>query len=126
MEALNEQGKAMKNAKILLLGIAYKKDIDDDRESPSYKLIELLQKKGADVSYNDPHIPKLRPVRQYSYQMESTDLTPETLSGADCVLIATDHSAYDYDFILKHAKLIVDTRHVLVGRKGAENKVTMA
>ena len=126
MEALNEQGKAMKKANILLLGIAYKKDIDDDRESPSYKLMELLNNKGAKVSYNDPHIPKLRPVRQYSYQLESTPLTAETLADTDCVLLATDHNAYDYDFILEHAKLIVDTRHVFVGRKGAEGKVFMA
>jgi UDP-N-acetyl-D-glucosamine dehydrogenase len=126
MEALIEQGKAMKNAKILLLGVAYKKDIDDDRESPSYKLMELLGKKGAEVSYNDPHIPKLRPTRQYSYQLESTPLTAETLVNVDCVLVATDHSSYDYDFILKHAKLIVDTRHVLVGREGADGKVVMA
>ncbi len=126
MEALNEQGKAMKNAKILLLGVAYKKDIDDDRESPSYKLMELLDKKGAKVSYNDPHIPKLRPTRQYSYDLESTPLTAETLAEADCILVATDHSGYDYDFILQHAKLIVDTRHVLVGRDGAKGKVVMA
>jgi len=126
MEALNEQGKAMKNAKILLLGVAYKKDIDDDRESPSYKLMELLNKKGAKVSYNDPHIPQLRPTRQYSYELESTPLTPETLADADCVLVATDHSAYDYDFILRHAKLIIDTRHALVGLHGAEGKVVMA
>jgi UDP-N-acetyl-D-glucosamine dehydrogenase len=126
MEALNEQGKALKNAKILLLGIAYKKDIDDDRESPSYKLMELLNKKGAVVCYNDPHIPKLRPVRQYSYQLKSTPLTAETLAAADCILLATDHSAYDYDFILQHAKLIVDTRHVFAGREGAGGKVFMA
>ncbi|MDA3970396.1 MAG: nucleotide sugar dehydrogenase [Desulfobulbaceae bacterium] len=126
MEALNEQGKPLKKAKILLLGIAYKKDIDDDRESPSYKLMELLNKKGANVSYNDPHIPQLRPVRQYSYQLKSTPLTAETLADADCVLLATDHSAYDYDFILQHAKLIIDTRHVFAGRKGADGKVIMA
>lgn len=126
MEALNEKGKALKNAKILLLGIAYKKDIDDDRESPSYKLIELLHKKGADVIYNDPHIPQLRPVRQYSYQMASTPITEEILAAVDCVLVATDHTAYDYDFILQHAKLIVDTRNVFSKTDDTENKVTMA
>lgn len=126
MEALNEQGKALKNAKILLLGIAYKKDIDDDRESPSYKLLELLKEKGADISYNDPHIPKLRPTRHYSYHLESTPITKETLRNADCVLVATDHTAYDYNFILQHANLIVDTRNVFSKSNDTENKVTMA
>jgi UDP-N-acetyl-D-glucosamine dehydrogenase len=126
MEALNEHGKSLKNAKILLLGIAYKKDIDDDRESPSYKLMELLYDKGAEVAYNDPHIPKLRPVRNYSYDLKSTAITKENLAAADCVLVATDHSAYDYDFILKHSQLIVDTRNVFYKHDGAANKVIMA
>lgn len=126
MEALNEHGKALKNSTILLLGIAYKKDIDDDRESPSYKIMELLGKKGANVIYNDPHIPQLRPVRQYSYRLESTPLTAETLSSVDCVLIATNHTAYDYDFILQHANLIVDTRNVFSKVNDTKNKVTMA
>ncbi len=126
MDALNEQGKALKNAKILLLGIAYKKDIDDYRESPSFKLMDLLTKKGAAVVYNDPHVPQLAPVRRYNYQLLSIELTAENIAAADCVLVATDHTAYDYDFILQHAKLIVDTRNVFAGKEGAEEKVTMA
>ncbi len=81
MEALNAQGKSIVGAKILLLGVAYKKDVDDQRESPSFKLMELLSKKGAAVSYNDPHIPQLGPTRNYSYEQQSIDLTAETLSS---------------------------------------------
>jgi UDP-N-acetyl-D-glucosamine dehydrogenase len=112
MEALNDQGKALKNAKVLVLGAAYKKNVDDDRESPSYKLMALLMEKGARVSYNDPHIPVLRPVRKYDFGLTSTPITELTLAGSDCILITTDHDAYDYPFILAHAPLIVDTRNV--------------
>ncbi len=125
MEALNEHGKALKGARVIILGVAYKKDVDDDRESPSYKLMAILQSKGAEISYNDPHLPKLRAVRKYDFGLCSTDLTRENLSTADCVLVATDHSAYDYDFILEHARLIVDTRNVFAGRD-TQNKVFMA
>ncbi len=112
MEALNQQGRSIKGATILLLGVAYKKDVDDPRESPSFKLMDLLAAKGATVLYNDPHIPRLWPGRRYSYTDESTPLTAENIERADCVLIATDHSAYDYEFIRRHARLIVDTRGV--------------
>jgi UDP-N-acetyl-D-glucosamine dehydrogenase len=112
MDALNEQGKPLKNAQVMVLGAAYKKNVDDDRESPSYKLMELLMEKGAKVAYNDPHIPALRPGRKYDFGLTSTPLTQQTLAAADCVLIATDHDAYDYPFILEHAPLIVDTRNV--------------
>jgi len=123
MEALNERGKSLKGARVLLLGVAYKKDVDDDRESPSYKLMKLLSEKGAEVAYNDPHIPHLKPVRNYSYNLTSTPLTADNLAKADCVLVATDHSAYDYDFILQHSMLIVDTRNVFAGKESAEGKV---
>lgn len=126
MEALNEREKSLKGAKILILGVAYKKDVDDDRESPSFKLMELLLSKGAEVAYNDPHVPALRPGRQYAYGLKSTPLTPENLSSFDCVLMATDHAAYDYSFILQHAGLIVDTRNVFSGLPGAGEKVFMA
>ena len=119
MEALNEQGKALKGASVLVLGAAYKKNVDDDRESPSYKLMELLGERGATIRYNDPHIPRLRPGRHHDFALSSTPLTPENLAAADCVLVATDHEAYDYDFILEHARLIVDTRNVFgAGRNG--------
>jgi UDP-N-acetyl-D-glucosamine dehydrogenase len=123
MEALNDRGKPLKNAQILVLGAAYKKNVDDDRESPSYKLMELLMEKGAQVSYNDPHIPTLRPGRKYDFGLSSTPLTPDTLAAADCVLIATDHDAYDYPFILAHAPLIVDTRNVYPDPSATAGKV---
>ncbi|MCK4788791.1 MAG: nucleotide sugar dehydrogenase, partial [Desulfobacteraceae bacterium] len=97
---------------IFILGAAYKKDVDDQRESPCFKLIDLFNEKGAIIQYNDPHIPKLKPARNYSFSCESVPLTQETLSSCDCVVLATDHSSYDYDFILDNAPLIIDTRGV--------------
>ncbi|MBV5326776.1 MAG: hypothetical protein JZU65_03940 [Chlorobium sp.] len=126
MEALNNHRKAMKGAKILILGAAYKKNVDDDRESPSYKLMELLIERGAEISYNDPHIPILRPVRKYNFGLSSTELTEENLQQSDCVLIATNHDAYDYDFILRHAPLIVDTKNVFPDRLQYPDKIYMA
>jgi len=126
MEALNHRKKSINGSRILLLGMAYKKDVDDPRESPSFKLLELLQEKGAEVSYNDPHIPVLPKMRKYSFTLESTDLTAETLAAMDCILLATDHSAYDYQFILDHADLIVDSRNGFNGLKGAGEKVIQA
>lgn len=120
MDALNDHEKSIKGSKILLLGAAYKKDIDDPRESPSFKLIEIMLEKGALVDYNDPLIPELPDMRAYDIKKKSVALTPENLAAYDCVLIATDHTAYDWDFIVKHSKLVVDTRnatkHVLEGR----------
>ncbi len=112
MDALNEHGKALKGSLVLVLGVAYKKNVDDDRESPSYKLMELLMAKGAGVIYNDPHIPFLRKSRKYDFGLSSTHLDEKILKKADCVLVVTDHDAYDYDFILQHGQLIVDTRNV--------------
>ncbi|MBV6510857.1 MAG: UDP-N-acetyl-D-glucosamine 6-dehydrogenase [Ignavibacteriaceae bacterium] len=110
-DVLNQHGKALKESKVLILGAAYKKDIDDMRESPSLKLISLLRSKGAFVDYNDPYIPKLPPTRKYKYEMVSVELTPETLNKYDLVLLSTDHSVYDYRFIVTNSKLIVDTRN---------------
>ena len=111
MEVLNEQSKALKGAKVLILGAAYKKNVDDMRESPSLKLIEILREKGAVVDYNDPYIPKLPPTRKYRFDMESVELTKENISKYDLILLSTDHDDYDYEFIQKHAKLILDTRN---------------
>ena len=92
--------------------MAYKKDVDDPRESPGFELMELLLKKGAVVSYNDPHIPRLPRMRHYpDLQMDSQPLTPAYLQAQDCVLIATDHSAYDWAWIVEHSQLVVDTRN---------------
>jgi len=119
-EALNHQKKPMNGAHILVLGVAYKKDVDDRRESPALKIMELLQQEGAVVSYNDPHIPHCTAMRHYpDLDLHSAPLTEEALKQADCVLLVTDHSAYDYPWIAAHAPLIVDTRNAFQGLKGA-------
>ena len=111
-DALNERQKSLKGSKILLLGVAYKKDVDDLRESPSLKLLELLTARGAKLDYNDPYFPELHKMRHYDFsQMRSVDLTPAVLGSYDCVLIATDHTAYDYQSIVDSSKLVVDTRN---------------
>ena len=109
-DALNERGKAVKGARILVLGLAYKKNVDDRRESPSMVLMELLQAKGAEISYSDPHVPRFLPMRKHDFALESVPLTPETLAAVDCVLLATDHDRFDYALIKTYAALIVDTR----------------
>lgn len=112
MEFLNNQGKALRGSKICLLGVAYKKDVDDPRESPSFVLMEHLLGRGADLTYNDPHVPHLPKMRHHDLpEMSSQELTPEFLAAQDCVLIATDHTAYDYDFIVKHSAMVLDTRN---------------
>jgi UDP-N-acetyl-D-glucosamine dehydrogenase len=110
--ALNDRQKSMKGSRILVLGVAYKKDVDDLRESPSLKILELLQARGACVDYNDPYFPALFKMRHFDYSgMRSADISPENLAGYDCVLIATDHTAYDYQSIVNAAPLVVDTRN---------------
>ena len=112
IDALNDAGKPLRGSKVCLLGVAYKKDVDDPRESPSFELMDLLRAGGAELTYNDPHIPRLPSMRHHHVpDMASTELTAEFLSKQDCLLIATDHSAYDYDFIVRHAPLIIDTRN---------------
>jgi len=96
---------------VLILGASYKPDIDDVRESPSMKLIEIFEDKGAEVSYNDPYIPKFHKMRKYDYDMESVELTPESLAEYDAVVLSTDHACYDYKMIADNARLIVDTRN---------------
>jgi UDP-N-acetyl-D-glucosamine dehydrogenase len=114
VEALGERGRSIKGARVLVLGIAYKKDIDDQRESPSLKIITLLQEKGAKVAYNDPHIPELGPTREYpGFIIRSVPLSARRLKTTDAVIIATDHSAYDFDWIVKNSRLVVDTRNVI-------------
>ena len=111
MEVLNDFGKPVRGSRIGILGVAYKKDVDDPRESPAFKLMELLIDKGAVISYNDPHIPVLPSVRHYEVpRLASESLTEDWLSRQDLILIATDHSSYDWDFIVRHAHLILDTR----------------
>ncbi|MGB7913507.1 MAG: nucleotide sugar dehydrogenase [Desulfobaccales bacterium] len=119
-EVLNKYALPLKGARILVLGIAYKKDVDDHRESPAFKIIQLLSKEGAVVSYNDPHIPHCAGMRHYpDFDLESTPLTAETLQEADLVLLVTDHSHYDYAWIASQAHLIVDTRNAFKNQAGA-------
>jgi UDP-N-acetyl-D-glucosamine dehydrogenase len=126
MDALNDHGKSLKGSKVLVLGAAYKKDIDDPRESPSFKLMEILLEKGADVDYNDPHVPVLPDMRHYDIKKESVELTPANLKKYDCVLISTDHSAYDWEFIAEHAQLVVDTRNAMTDVKANREKIVKA
>jgi len=118
VEALNENGKSIKGAKILILGLAYKEDIDDQRESPSLKIISLFKKRGANVSYNDPYVPQAGGYRDYpGLVLESVDLTEKKLKECDAVVIVTAHSAYDFEWIAKNASLIVDTRNAIKKKK---------
>lgn len=127
IDALNEHGKPLKGSKVCILGMAYKKDVDDPRESPSFALMEMLLDGGAIVTYNDPHIPKLPKMRHFRVpEMTSSELTAEFLASQDCVLIATDHSAYDYDFIVQHAPLVVDTRNATKNVKIGREKIRKA
>jgi len=109
--ALNDHRKSVRGAKVLVIGLAYKPDIDDTRESPSFELIKLLGDLGAEVSYHDPLVPETRPVRKHDLGMKSTPLTQANIAGFDCVLIATNHTNIDYAAIAKHSKLVVDTRN---------------
>lgn len=113
-DALNARTRAIKGSRILVLGIAYKKNVDDTRESPAVILMELLRTKGADIAYSDPHVPAFPTMREHHFDLASMRLTPEAIAGFDCVVIATNHSAFDYDLIRNHARLIVDTRGVYV------------
>jgi len=121
MEALNDRGRALKGSRVLVLGIAYKKNVDDMRESPAVELMELLVRCGAQVAYSDPHVPVFPPMRQHHFDLKSVPLTPEGIASYDLVLLATNHDAFDYGLIGKHARLIVDTRGVYL--KPAANVV---
>ena len=109
-DALNERGKSIKGAKVLILGVAYKKNVSDFRESPAFEVIHFLNQKGATVSYNDPHVPS---IKEGKLSMKSIKLTPELLKKSDCVVIITDHAKYDYAGIARHANLVLDTRNAI-------------
>jgi UDP-N-acetyl-D-glucosamine dehydrogenase len=125
-EALNRQGKALKGAKVLVLGVAYKKNVDDVRESPAITIIELLLAKGARVAYHDPHIPRLPKMRRSRLSMASTPLTAGLLRGQDCVVIVTDHDALDYQAVVDKSRLVVDTRDVTRGIARGRQKIVPA
>jgi len=110
MDGLNQHQKSVNGSRVLVLGIAYKKNVDDMRESPSVEIMELIRNKGAEVAYSDPHVPKFPKMREHSFDLSSTELTPENLRSFDAVVLATDHDKFDYDAIYEHARIIIDSR----------------
>jgi len=124
--ALNERGKPVRGSRILVLGLAYKKDVDDLRESPSIELIHLLRDLGAKVAYNDPHIPRTHKGREHDLRMKSAPLSAASLRKYDAVVISTDHSSYDYDMIVAHSKLVIDTRNATAGVRRGREKIVKA
>jgi UDP-N-acetyl-D-glucosamine dehydrogenase len=125
-EALNDEGKAVRGSKVCVLGVAYKKDVDDPRESPAFPIMEALLARGARVSYHDPHLPRLPRMRQHKLEMSSVPLTREMLAGQDCVLIVTDHTRVDYDLVVEHARLVVDTRNATARTCGGRARIVKA
>ena len=109
-DALNDHGKAVKGSRILVLGLAYKKNIDDTRESPAVEIMALLEDKGAEIAYSDPHVPVFPRKRNYLFELASVGLSVDNIRRFDCIVIATDHDAFDYDNLQRHASCIVDTR----------------
>jgi len=124
--ALNAQAKSVKGSRILVLGLAYKPDVDDVRESPSFELIEKLAALGATVDFHDPHVTATHKMRHHDLQMKSIELTAENVKSYDCLLIATHHSAYDWQWIADNGKLIVDTRNALRDVKGTRSHIVQA
>ncbi|PAV49216.1 UDP-N-acetyl-D-glucosamine dehydrogenase [Pseudomonas sp. HAR-UPW-AIA-41] len=110
MDGLNDRGRALKGSRVLVLGIAYKKNVDDMRESPSVEIMELIEAKGGVVAYSDPHVPVFPKMREHHFELSSEPLTAESLAGFDAVVLATDHDRFDYELILQHAPLIIDSR----------------
>ncbi len=125
--ALSQQGKPLNGARVLVLGVAFKRDIDDARNSPAERVIELLLSRGAQVAYHDPYVPRFRVggdvFHREKVNLESVELTEEALAAADCVIIVTDHRSVDYERVVKHARLIVDTRNTTAGVTGYEEKI---
>jgi UDP-N-acetyl-D-glucosamine dehydrogenase len=124
--ALNDEGKALRGSRVLVLGVAYKRDVDDPRESPAFPILEMLQGRGAVATYNDPHVPTLPAMRHHRVRLDSQPLTPEFLAAQDCVVLVTDHSAYDYPLILRHARLLVDTRNATADCSPGQCRVVKA
>jgi UDP-N-acetyl-D-glucosamine dehydrogenase len=126
MEVLNKYKKPLNGSKVLILGASYKKDIDDMRESPSLKLIEIFRERGAEVNYSDSYVPKLLKTRRYNYEMESVELTEETVNKYDLIILSTDHSNFDYKMIAENAQLIIDTRNAFEKNKISSDKIYKA
>lgn len=119
MDGLNQHGKPLKGSRVLVLGIAYKKNVDDMRESPSVEIMELIEAKGAEVRYSDPHVPVFPKMREHHFDLSSVELNAESLAGFDAVVLATDHDRFDYELIKQHARLLVDSRGIW--RESADN-----
>jgi UDP-N-acetyl-D-glucosamine dehydrogenase len=126
MDALNLQKKPLSKSMVLILGVAYKKDIDDMRESPALEIIKLFQEKGARVLYNDPFFDKIPLVRKGRFNLKSEELTEKLLQKADCVVITAAHSCYDYNWIVKHAPLVIDTRNATRDVREGREKIVKA
>jgi UDP-N-acetyl-D-glucosamine dehydrogenase len=126
LDGLNERGKNVKGAKILILGVAYKKDVDDARESPALIIMELLKKKGAIILYHDPFIPVLPSFRKYHFKLKSSPLTERLLRSIDAAVIVTDHSQIDYPWVVKHAPVVIDTRNATKGMNRWKKKIVKA
>jgi UDP-N-acetyl-D-glucosamine dehydrogenase len=126
MDALNERGRSLKGARIMVLGVTYKRDLDDTRESPALKVIDLLERKGAEVSYHDPHVPALGRSRKYNFNMQSVPLTRDSLASFDAVVITTDHSNIDYDLVVAASALVVDTRNATAKVRNEREKIVRA
>jgi UDP-N-acetyl-D-glucosamine dehydrogenase len=127
-DALNDRSKAIKGSRILILGLAYKPNVDDERESPSYVLMEMLQHRGAEVSYHDPYVPVVKPTREHPQWagIKSVPWNRETIGSYDLVLLATNHASVDYTQLASWAKCIVDTRNAMVGVATAPGQVWKA
>ena len=125
-EALNTKNKSIKGSRILVLGVAYKPDVDDMRESPAIKIIELLSAMDANVCYNDPHISKFPKLRKYNFDLKSVELTPKMLKSMDCAVIVTNHSVYDFGYIVQHSNMVIDTRNATRDVKAGSSKVIKA
>lgn len=123
-DALNAQGKALKGCKVLVLGIAYKKNVDDVRESPSIEVMELIRDKGAVLHYSDPHVPIFKKMREHSFDLASVELNEATINSYDAVVIATNHDKFNFEMIKQNAQLIIDTRGVY--RYETEEKIVRA
>ena len=125
-EALNAHGKPVRGSRVCVLGVAYKKDVDDPRESPAFPIMESLQHLGAHVTYNDPYVPQLPAMRHHSIRMDSQELTEEFLAAQDCVVVVTDHSRYNFDWIARHAPLVVDTRNAARNAGAVDGRIWKA
>jgi UDP-N-acetyl-D-glucosamine dehydrogenase len=126
IDSLNDRRKSIHGANILILGVAYKKDVDDARESPALAIMDLLQKRGATILYHDPYIPSLPHFRKYHFTLKSSPLTKQLLRRVDAAVVVTDHSQIDYSWVVEHVPLIIDTRNVTKGMKRWKKKIVKA